>query len=319
MPTSPEQTTRRIKAQAAALGFQFCGVSKAEFLAEEAPRLETWLKRGMHGKMAYMANWFDKRLDPRLLVPGAKSVVTLLYNYHNPDKPADPTAPRISQYAYGRDYHQVIKAKLRELMAWIGREIGAVDGRVFVDSAPVLERAWARRSGAGWVGKNGNLINPKAGSYFFLCELISDLVMEPDGPMPDFCGTCSACMDACPTGAIPEPYVVDGSRCISYFTIELKDELIPAAHQGQFGNWAFGCDICQEVCPWNRFARRHQEPAFELHEGLLDLKTRDWEEMTEDVFQRFFRNSAVKRAGFRGLKRNVKFLKLRRSEEPGNA
>ena len=314
---SRDQNTRQIKARAAMLGFSYCGVSEAGFLAEEAPRLENWLSKDMHGKMAYMANWFDKRLDPRLLVPGAKSVVTLLYNYHNPDGPLDPEAPKISQYAYGRDYHQVIKAKLRELVHWIEEEIGAVEGRVFVDSAPVMERAWAKKSGTGWVGKNSLVINPKAGSYYFLCEFISDLDLVPDGPLKDYCGTCTACMDACPTEAIPSPYVVDGSRCISYLTIELKDEFIPDEFQGEFGNWAFGCDICQEVCPWNRFAKRHSEPAFEPTHGLLELDRQQWEDMSEDIFQKMFRHTAVKRRGYKGLRRNIQFLNRAESDQEG--
>ncbi len=304
------ERTRQIKAKARELGFSFCGVSEAGFLEEEAPRLEAWLNQGMHGKMAYMANWFDKRLDPRLLVPGARSVLSLMYNYHNPEVPQDPEAPRISQYAYGRDYHPVIRGLLRDLVAWIEREIGAVEGRVFVDSAPVLERAWARRSGLGWVGKNGNLIHPRAGSWYFLCELISDLDLQPDGPMKDYCGTCTACMDACPTDAIPQPYVVDGSRCISYLTIELRDEVLPPEWKGRMSQWAFGCDICQEVCPWNRFAKRHEQPAFEPPPGLLAMDKRAWEELNEEVFQRLFRHSAVKRTGYRGLKRNLRLLGL---------
>lgn len=311
----PERT-RWVKQQALDLGFQFCGVSKAAFLEEEAPRLEAWLNQNYHGKMAYMARCFDERLDPRKLVPGARSVVTLLYNYHNPDRAADPEAPRISQYAYGKDYHHVIKAKLRSWVHGLEAELGAIQGRVFVDSAPVLERAWAKRSGVGWVGKNSNLIHPKAGSYYFLCEFISDLVLEPDGPMRDYCGTCTACMDACPTDAIPSPYVVDGSRCISYFTIELKDELLPKDLAGQFGSWAFGCDICQEVCPWNRFSRRHSEPAFEPPEGLLGMARSDWQELTEAVFQRLFRHSPVKRTGYKGLLRNLLFIGVGQDQQP---
>lgn len=304
--------TQALKREAQRLGFAFVGVSAADFLDEDAPRLEAWLKAGRHGRMGYMENWFDKRLDPRKLVPGARSVVTLLYNHHNPARPSDPEAPRISQYAYGEDYHHVIKRKLRGLVDWMEREIGAVEGRVFVDSAPVLERAWARRSGTGWVGKNGMLIHPKAGSYFFLAEFISDLDLEPDGPMKDYCGTCRACMDACPTDAIPEPYQVDGSRCISYLTIELKDANLPEAFRGQMENWAFGCDICQEVCPWNRFAQKHREAAFEPKEGLLERPVQEWQEMTEALFRQWFKGSSpVKRTKFKGLRRNLDFLGLR--------
>jgi epoxyqueuosine reductase len=304
--------TIAVKRFAQQLGFAYVGISKAEHLEEEAPRLEAWLKAGRHGRMGYMENWFDKRLDPRKLVPGARSVLTLLYNHHNPAKPEDPAAPRISQYAYGEDYHHVIKHKLRGLVERIQTDIGDVEGRVFVDSAPVLERAWARRSGTGWVGKNGMLIHPRAGSYFFLAEFISDLDLEPDGPMKDYCGTCTACMDACPTDAIPEPYRVDGSRCISYLTIELKDATLPEAFRGRMENWAFGCDICQEVCPWNRFAQKHQEPAFEPKAGLLERSVEEWEELTESVFKQWFKGSSpVKRTKYSGLRRNLDFLGLK--------
>ncbi len=299
-----------LKAEAYRLGFSFVGISKAEKMEEEARQLENWLNQGMHGKMHYMENHFDKRIDPTKLVDGAKSVVTLLYNYHNPSTPQDPTAPRISQYAYGQDYHHVLKAKLKTLLEKIQTEIGAVYGRCFVDSAPVLERDWAKRSGTGWIGKNSLLINPKAGSYFFLAELIIDLELAPDGPMKDYCGTCTRCIDACPTDAIAEKgYVVDGSKCISYFTIELK-EAIPTEVKGKFENWAFGCDICQEVCPWNRFAKKHQEPAFEPHPALLTLTKSDWEEITEELFRSLFRKSAVKRTKYKGLQRNIDFLRL---------
>ncbi len=317
MDLNPSRRALLIKQLASKHGFSFCGISKAEFLAEEAPRLEAWLKRGMHGQMGYMTNWYDKRLDPTLLVPGARSVISLMYNYHNPDKARDEDAPRISQYAYGKDYHHVIKTRLREFVQDIEWKIGSVQGRVFVDSAPVLERAWASKSGIGWMGKNSNLIHPKAGSWFFLCELICDLDLEVDGPIKDYCGTCTACMDACPTDAIPTPYVVDGSRCISYFTIELKEEVIPAEMQGKFGNWAFGCDICQEVCPWNRFATRHREADFDAPEALLEMNREQWEEMSEEVFQNLFRHSALKRSGYRGLKRNLRFLRLH--SEPDSA
>ncbi|MFK8102292.1 MAG: tRNA epoxyqueuosine(34) reductase QueG [Saprospiraceae bacterium] len=305
-----QKHTDWLKEEAYRLGFSFVGISKAEKMEEEARQLENWLNQGMHGKMHYMENYFDKRIDPTKLVDGAKSVVTLLYNYHNPSKPQDASAPKISQYAYGQDYHHVLKAKLKTLLEKIQTEIGEVHGRCFVDSAPVLERDWAKRSGTGWIGKNSLLIHPKAGSYFFLAELIIDLELAPDGPMKDYCGTCTRCIDACPTDAIAEEgYVVDGSKCISYFTIELK-EAIPTEVKGKFENWAFGCDICQAVCPWNRFAKKHQEPAFEPHPELLALTKSDWEEITEELFRNLFRKSAVKRTKYKGLQRNINFLRL---------
>jgi epoxyqueuosine reductase len=301
--------TRLIKQEVYRLGFDFVGIAKAEFMDEEARHLETWLNQGMHGKMNYMENHFDKRVDPRKLVPGAKSVVCLAYNYHTDKKQSDPDAPKISKYAYGKDYHFIIKDKLKSLLHFINDTIGAVDGRCFVDSAPVLERDWAKRSGTGWVGKNTLLINPKQGSYFFLAELIIDLELATDDPIKDYCGTCTRCIDACPTDAIsPNGYLLDGSKCISYFTIELK-EAIPEAYQDEFENWMFGCDICQDVCPWNRFSKEHQEPAFEPHPDLLDLSKRDWEELTEEVFKKLFQKSAVKRTKYEGLKRNINFLK----------
>jgi epoxyqueuosine reductase len=300
--------TKWLKAEAHRLGFDFVGISKAEYMEEEARRLEEWLNKGMQGEMGYMENHFDKRVDPRQLVPGAKSVVSLLYNYHNPEKQRDPEAPKISQYAYGKDYHFVVKRKLKELLKNLRERVGEVEGRCFVDSAPVLERDWARRSGLGWVGKNTLLIHPKKGSWFFLAELILDLELEPDGPMKDYCGTCTRCIDACPTNAIAEEgYVLDGSKCISYFTIELKDR-IPIDYKGTFENWMFGCDICQDVCPWNRFARRHREPEFEPHPKLLEMTREDWEELTEEAFREIFRKSAVKRTKYQGLMRNIRFL-----------
>ena len=309
MPTASEKTkyTQRIKAKALELGFQYCGVSRAEFLEEEAPRLEAWLKADKHGEMGYMANHFDKRLDPTLLVPGAKSVITFLLNYY-PENEQRADAPQISKYAYGQDYHHVIKGKLKHLVQTINEEIGEIDGRVFVDSAPVLDKAWAARSGAGWIGKHSNLINKETGSFFFIAELICDLELDYDGPVKDFCGTCTACIDACPTDAIEAPYIVNGSKCISYFTIELKDS-IPEAVTGQFDNWAFGCDVCQDVCPWNRFSKPHQEPLFEPHPSLLTMSQKDWDEITEEVFREIFRKSAVKRTKYSGLKRNLDFLK----------
>lgn len=303
------QNTSIIKKKAIELGFSFCGISKAEFLEEEAPRLEEWLKRGYHGKMGYLENHFEKRLDPTKLVPGAKSVVSLVYNYF-PENNFSKQAPKIAKYAYGQDYHFVIKEKLKTLMEQLQEEIGKIDGRVFVDSAPVHERAWAAKSGIGWIGKNSLLLNREMGSFFFLAELIIDLELEPDGPMKDYCGTCTACQDACPTNAIPEPYVVDGSRCISYLTIELKDE-IPAEFKGKMEDWAFGCDICQDVCPWNRFSKSHSETSFQP-QGWEDFKQQDWQEMTKEVFQKVFKKSAVKRTKFEGLKRNLKFIDVQK-------
>lgn len=299
--------TQQLKQQALAFGFTAVGVSKAEFLETEAPKLEQWLKQNMHGKMDYMQNHFDKRLDPRLLVDGAKTVVSLLYNYYTPIKQTDESAPKISKYAYGEDYHHVVKHKLQDLLSWLNNKVGQVSGRVFVDSAPVLERAWAAKSGLGWIGKNGNLINKQSGSFYFLCELIIDLELEPDHAVTNHCGTCTACIDACPTNAILPNSVVDGSKCISYFTIELK-EAIPANMKGKFNNWMFGCDICQDVCPWNRFAKPHQEVKFEPKEELLSLKKQDWIELTEDVFKKVFKNSPVKRTKYNGLKKNIDYL-----------
>ena len=296
-----------IKSKAKALGFLSCGISKADFLEKEAPRLEQWLNQNHHGEMAYMANHFDKRLDPRVLVPGAKSVVSLLLNYHTEEKQTDVEAPKIASYAFGEDYHNVIKDKLKQLMNFIYQEIGEVAGRFFVDSAPVMDRAWAAKSGLGWIGKNTNLISKKAGSFFFIAELILDLELEHDLPATDHCGSCTACIDACPTDALLAPYQIDGSKCISYVTIELKNE-IPSDFQGKMDNWAFGCDVCQTVCPWNRFATPHSEPAFNPPAELLSLSKNEWEEMTQEVFSVIFKNSAIKRTKYEGLKRNIKFL-----------
>ncbi|MDA8901581.1 tRNA epoxyqueuosine(34) reductase QueG [bacterium] len=306
--TPKQKHTTLIKQKAHELGFMFCGVSKAEFLEEEAPRLEKWLESNMHGNMNYMENNFDKRLDPTLLVDGAKSVVSLALNYF-PEKTQIDDTFKLSKYAYGEDYHFIIKWKLKELMKFIQAEIGEVGGRVFVDSAPVLDRAWAKKSGLGWVGKNGNLINKETGSFFFLAELIIDLELEADGPVKDYCGSCTACIDECPTDAIPEPYVVDGSKCISYLTIELKDEIIPKEFQGKMESWMFGCDICQDVCPWNKFSKPHNEPLLNPKPNLLGLNKKDWEDLTEEVFRDLFKKSAVKRTKFDGLKRNIDFLK----------
>ena len=306
--TKKEQDTRFVKETAYALGFQMVGVSKAEFMEDEARKLEQWLNLNYHGEMGYMANHFDKRVNPSLLVPGAKSVISLIYNYF-PEEKQHPDAPKLAKYAYGKDYHYVIKYKLKELMKMIQGELGEVSGRVFVDSAPLLERDLAKRAGLGWIGKNTMLINPKKGSFFFLAEVVVDLDLEVDAPMKDFCGTCTRCIDACPTEAIaPEGYYMDGSKCISYLTIELKEN-IPPSFKGKMENWMFGCDICQDVCPWNRFSSPHTEPEFKPADGLLDMKHADWEELTEEVFQKVFKKSAVKRTKFSGIKRNLEFLK----------
>ena len=305
---TPSEYSTIIKNSARQLGFLSCGISKADFLEAEAPKLEAWLRGGHHGTMSYMERNFDKRLDPRRLVPGAKSIVSLLYNYHSDQKQKDPEAPKISTYAYGTDYHLVIKNKLKAFMEILHREIGEVNGRVFVDSAPVMDKAWAAKSGLGWIGKNTNLISKKVGSFFFIAELILDLDLEYDTPVTDHCGSCTACIDACPTEALIQPYQIDGSKCISYLTIELK-EAIPNEFQGKMDNWAFGCDVCQTVCPWNRFATTHQESDFEPHPELLSLTKKEWEEMNEAVFNTVFRKSAVNRTKYEGLQRNIKFLK----------
>jgi epoxyqueuosine reductase len=301
-----QSRSARIKHLANALGFQYCGISEAAFLEEEAPRLEHWLKNGKHGSMGYMERHFDKRLDPRLLVPGAKSVISLLFNYHNPDKPATEEDFKVSQYAYGEDYHHVLKAKLFELMHRIQEEMGQINGRVFVDSAPVMDKAWAKKSGLGWIGKNSNLITRKQGSWFFIAECILDLELTPDGPIKDYCGSCNRCIEACPTEAI-SPYTVDGSRCISYLTIELRDA-IPETFRNKMDNWIFGCDICQEVCPWNRFAQRHSEPAFEPPTAFLEMDRNDWIELTQEIFEQVWSKSPMQRAGFEGLKRTLRFV-----------
>lgn len=305
---NPSAYSAIVKSEAKRLGFDYCGISKAEFLEEEAPRLESWLKQKMQGEMSWMENHFDLRLDPTKLVPGAKSVVSLLLNYHSDQKQADPEAPKISTYAYGEDYHFVIKRKLKELLFVLQEKIGKeIGGRVFVDSAPVMDKAWAQKSGIGWIGKNSNLITRESGSFLFVAELILDIALEPDVPTGDFCGTCTRCIDACPTDAIVSPYVVNGSKCISYFTIELKDA-IPETEKGKFENWMFGCDICQDVCPWNRFSKPSREPAFQPNEKLLSMKRSEWTELTEEVFQQLFKRSAVKRTKFEGLRRNIRFL-----------
>ncbi len=301
-----EQYSAIIKEEAKRLGFDHCGISKAEFLEEEAPRFEKWLEQNMHGQMHYMANNIDKRLDPRLLVDGAKSVISLMQNYY-PEKEQNENAPTISKYAYGKDYHFVIKDKLKELLAVLNIKIGEIHGRVFVDSAPVLERAWAAKSGLGWIGKNTQLIRPQNGSFFFLAELIVDIELAEDGPIKDYCGTCTRCMDACPTDAIVGPNIVDGSKCISYFTIELK-EAIPADMKGKFDGRMFGCDVCQDVCPWNRFSQPHHEPGLNAKPELLNMSTKDWEEITEETFAKTFKDSPLERPGYKGIKRNLDFI-----------
>jgi len=308
MKSALEVNAQNIKAWAKELGFMSCGIAKADFLEEEAPRLENWLNQNMHGKMGYMENHFDKRLDPRLLVPGAKSVVSLTYNYYTDSEQAE-SAPKLSKYAYGEDYHFVIKRKLKSLLRKIQDNIGEVGGRCFVDSAPVLDKAWAAKSGLGWVGKHSNVLTKQTGSFYFISELIIDLDLQADAPVQDHCGKCTSCIDACPTGAIIQPYIVDGSKCISYFTIELK-EGIPQEFKGKLDDWMFGCDICQEVCPWNRFSVKHQEPAFEPHEDLLSMTRDDWKELTQDTFSAVFKKSAVKRTGFSGLNSTLRFLEV---------
>jgi len=302
-----EKYKKQIKSEAYRLGFDFVGVSKAGFLEEDAPRLENYLKKNLNGKMNYMENHFDKRLDPRLLVEDAKTVVSFLINYF-PKKTQNKDSPQIAKYAYGQDYHLVIRQKLNKLLEYINTEIGQVSGRGFVDSAPVLDKAWAKKSGLGWVGKNGNLIHKKSGSFFFIAELILDLELPIDGPVTDHCGTCTACIDECPTEAIIEPMVVDGSKCISYYTIELK-ESIPESVHGKFENWMFGCDICQDVCPWNRHSKAHNEPLFAPHPDLLSMTQKDWNQINQESFSKLFSKSAVKRTKLAGLKRNISFLK----------
>jgi len=303
-----EKYSNLIKQEATRLGFESCGISKADFLEEEASNLELWLKNGFHGEMNYMENYFDRRLDPRLLVDNAKSVISLSFNYF-PEHTQKESAYKISKYAYGEDYHHILKSKLKELAFFIKNEIGEVNGRAFVDSAPVMERAWAQKSGLGWRGKNSLLIQKNKGSFFFLAELILDLELQNDNPfVTDHCGNCTRCINACPTKAILPNNTVDGSKCISYFTIELKNEL-PTTVKGKLEGWMFGCDICQDVCPWNKFSKWHSEKKFNPHPDLLTMSKQDWEEITEDVFKKVFRKSAVKRTKFLGLKRNISFLK----------
>jgi epoxyqueuosine reductase len=298
-----------IKTKAKELGFDFCGISKAGFLEEEAPIFENWLHKGKHGKMLWMENYFDKRLDPTKLVEGAKSVISLLLNYY-PEKEINQSDYKISKYAYGKDYHGVIKEKLKILLSSVREKFGDINGRIFVDSAPVMDKVWAKKSGLGWIGKNTNLINRETGSFFFIAELITDLELEYDGPIKDYCGTCTRCMDACPTDALAKPYVIDASKCISYLTIELKDE-IPAEFKEKLDNWIFGCDVCQDVCPWNSFSRTHSEKAFHPNPLLLEFKNENWEDLSEELFDKLFKNSAIKRTKYKGLMRNVRFIKTK--------
>lgn len=300
--------TRLIKQLALKNGFDHCGIAQAKPLDEDARRLEKWLQQGMHGSMKYMENHFELRVDPGKLVPGAKSVITLLKNYYPPEPALNSKG--ISKYAYGKDYHDVIKASLRRMMVQLQEKIGAFHGRGFVDSAPVLERSWAQRSGLGWIGRNGNLITKQSGSFFFIATLITDVELDYDDPFAkDYCGTCKRCIEACPTDAILPDKTVNGSRCISYFTIELKDEIIPGEMKGKFGNWMFGCDVCQDVCPWNRFSQPHNEEAFQPLPEILNLTTKEWEELSEEAFKKIFKHSPLSRAKYKGIQRNIRFLK----------
>lgn len=298
----------KIKAKAHALGFFLCGISRAQFLEDEAKKLDQWLGQNYHGDMSYMARHFDKRLDPTLLVPGAKSVISLAYNYFTDEEQSDPHAPKISKYAYGKDYHRVVKDKLWLLFEWIKEEYGDIQGRIFVDSAPVMERDWAKRSGLGWIGKHTLLIHPRKGSYFFLGEIICDLDMDTDAPIKDYCGTCTRCIDACPTDAIArEGYVLNAQRCISYLTIELRKN-IPPAFKDSMDNWMFGCDICQDVCPWNKFSTIHNEPEFIPNNLLISMSKEEWLTLNEETYHILFNESAVSRVQFEGLQRNISFL-----------
>lgn len=306
----PEQYSRFIKETASRLGFDYCGIARATFLQEDARRLEQWLNKGFNGTMGYMANHFDLRTDPQKLVPGAKSVICFLKNYY-PDTKQNADSYKISKYAYGADYHEVIRSSLRQFLSELHQHVGEVNGRGFVDSAPVLERSWAQRSGLGWIGKNGNLINRTSGSFFFIATLIVDLELAYDDPIAkDYCGSCTRCIDACPTDAILPDKTINGSQCISYFTIELKEMLIPEEMKGKFNNWMFGCDICQDVCPWNRFSKPNTEAAFEPVAEILNFSTADWATLTEDAFKKIFRLSPLKRSKFKGIERNIKFLEL---------
>jgi len=302
-----QRLAQKLKQEARRLGFDACGISKAEPLDEEARRLEAWLKAGFQGTMDWMERHFDKRIDPTKLVEGARSVISVLHNYYQPvAHDPSPETGKISRYAWGDDYHEVLKEKLYQLFAWLEAQVGEVHGRAFVDSAPVMDKAWARRSGLGWIGKNTNLINRRMGSFFFLGELIVDVPLPPDDPIPDYCGSCTRCIDACPTGALVQPYVLDARRCISYLTIEHRGDDIPPELQEKMGNWIFGCDICQDVCPWNKFKYATNEPRFMPRPGLPDTPLHRWEELDLEAFREKFRKSAVKRAKFEGFKRNVR-------------
>lgn len=304
-----EKHTLLIKEFATKLGFDRCGIAKAQLLTEDAKRLEKWLNKGMHGKMQYMENHFEMRIDPTKLVPGAKSVITLLLNYF-PAQQQIETIPKIAKYAFGNDYHEVIRTKLKILLQQIKAHIGEINGRGFVDSAPVLERSWAQKTGLGWIGKNGNIINKQSGSFFFIATLIVDLELQyDDAYAKDYCGSCTKCIDNCPTDAILPDKVIDGSKCISYFTIELKDALIPDALKGKFDNWMFGCDVCQDVCPWNRFSKPNDELNFTPIPAILNFTNNDWEELTEESFKLIFKHSPLKRSKFEGIKRNLHFIK----------
>jgi len=306
--SNKHQHTRVVKQAAGSLGFEFCGIAKAQTLDEDASRLENWLNKGMHGSMKYMENHFDLRVDPQKLVPGAKSVITLLINYF-PSKMQNDNSPKISKYAYGKDYHDVIKNRLRNFLQILHGEIGEVHGRGFVDSAPVLERSWAQRSGLGWIGKNGNLITKQNGSFYFIATLITDLELDYDDPFAkDYCGSCTKCIDACPTEAILPEKIVDGSKCISYFTIELKEMMIPSGMKGKFQDWMFGCDVCQDVCPWNRFSKGTDEIELKPIHEVINFTFKDWEELTEESFKKIFKDSPIRRSKYAGIKRNLKFL-----------
>lgn len=305
MMSNAEKYTRLIKEKAEKFGFDGCGISRAAFLEEEAPRLENYLKNNYNGTMSFLENNIDKRLDPRLLVEGAKSVISLKYNYFPQEK--IPMAYNLAKYAYGEDYHDVVKSVLREMVSELLEEIGDFGFRIFVDSAPVMEKAWARKSGLGWIGKNSLLISKKRGSFFVLSEIICDLDLEPDYPTTDHCGSCRKCIDVCPTGAIVSDKIINGSKCISYLTIELKDE-IPSAFEDKLEDWMFGCDICQDVCPWNRFSLPHNQPRFSPNHHLQNADKIEWEEITQELFSEIFRKSAVKRAKLAGLKRNIDFI-----------
>jgi epoxyqueuosine reductase len=301
--------TKLIKEKAIDLGFSGIAVAKAEHMDEEARLLEQWLNKGLHGNMFYMTEHFDKRTDPTKLIPGAKTVICLMYNYFTEEKQTDPESPKLSMYAYGKDYHKVVYKKMKKLFSYINKIAGDVNGRTFVDSAPVMERDWAKRAGLGWIGKNSLLINPKKGSFFFLGEIICDLILDYDMPMQDYCGTCTRCIEACPTEAIsPQGYLVDSNKCISYLTIELKED-IPIEFKDKMDNYMYGCDICQQVCPWNKFSEKHTEPTFNPSLELMNMSKKEWHQLNEETFDRLFFSSPVKRAMFKGLKRNINFLK----------